>query len=401
MVATKKTGTSAITTENITTTEHEHDYGKLQSGKVPSFFHNGNIQYFHCDKCGKYFDINKNEVDTINIPKLSKDLALYTNGEYCCDFSLVEEGDDYIKWRIVNAYLNKNDIISIRSKDDERREFQFKYVSSYYYLYDSKCIDTYKNATINVTYTKDGAMELSMGEEGYNDLCVIITRNGVRTIDELKPTGLITKGNFSGFYYLEIGDEIEVYNFKYLTSYGFECYVGGDHYFQRSVNNKIEVKEAVRAGILFYPSIYYGEPSKINLSILKTPNYGGSYSLEINGEETLELQYILSDERENIYLLDFAINNEDVLEAIERYDRPEGYEKFVPTFEINHAFEAGDIIRIKNNTTGEYITSGNSRDIVRNGEIIISIHEDYLEVVTSGNYWIIYKECFDIIAIGY
>lgn len=51
--------------------EHRHEYGEWIEAKDASCAHVGNVGHYHCQKCGKNFDKNYNELETVSIPKLN------------------------------------------------------------------------------------------------------------------------------------------------------------------------------------------------------------------------------------------------------------------------------------------------------------------------------------------
>ena len=66
--------------EDLTIEKLEHNYGSMYWGKSPSFWEDGNIEYYQCDGCGKYFDKDYNEVESVILPKMSTNISICVNG---------------------------------------------------------------------------------------------------------------------------------------------------------------------------------------------------------------------------------------------------------------------------------------------------------------------------------
>ena len=56
--------------------EHVHEYGSMYWGKSANFWEDGNIEYYQCETCEKYFDVEYNEVESVVIPKFSTDVSI-------------------------------------------------------------------------------------------------------------------------------------------------------------------------------------------------------------------------------------------------------------------------------------------------------------------------------------
>ncbi|MCR4875196.1 MAG: hypothetical protein K5923_05640 [Clostridia bacterium] len=96
-------------------------------GREPTFFSEGAIRYRRCRDCDKYFDENGNEItyeETI-IPKLSKNIDLYVNGNKKYEFTLKKDENREIKWEIEGANLKAGDVITLVSKEDNSLLYTF------------------------------------------------------------------------------------------------------------------------------------------------------------------------------------------------------------------------------------------------------------------------------------
>ena len=119
--------TTVITTNNVTTISKEHEYGAMYYAYDATFLSDGNIAYYKCSHCGKYFDENYNEVESVVIPKLSNEISLYVNGDYVKDFTLTEEEENHLSWEMDVENLEKDDVATIRLKNDSNHIFAIFY----------------------------------------------------------------------------------------------------------------------------------------------------------------------------------------------------------------------------------------------------------------------------------
>ena len=167
--------TTTITTNNVTTLS-EHEYGYMYYAKDATFLEEGNIAYYQCSHCNKFFDENFVEVESVVIPKLSNEISLYINGEYNSDFELVEEEENHISWKLNANNLKKDDVVTIRSKNDSTKTFNF-------FAGDSSLIDMNgivhndaNESLIEITFTPNGMQLSSTGFE-YNGITIIVSKN--------------------------------------------------------------------------------------------------------------------------------------------------------------------------------------------------------------------------------
>ena len=94
-----------------------HEYGSMYYGHTPNFWADGNIAYYKCFNCDKYFDEDYNEVENIVIPKYSTNLSICVNNTPS-ELVIKEENYGYIKWSLEGLSLTKGDIITICQTDN-------------------------------------------------------------------------------------------------------------------------------------------------------------------------------------------------------------------------------------------------------------------------------------------
>ena len=94
--------------------------GEFDDGYPATIFSSGLKPHYYCWDCRKYLDENMNETtwEELIIPKLSRNLDLYVNGEKKSEFSLSIEEARHLKWEINGISLKAGDSISIVTRDD-------------------------------------------------------------------------------------------------------------------------------------------------------------------------------------------------------------------------------------------------------------------------------------------
>lgn len=390
--------TTTITTNNVTTLS-EHEYGYMYYAKDATFLEEGNIAYYQCSHCNKFFDENFVEVESIVIPKLSNEISLYINGEYNSDFELIEEEENHISWKLNANNLKKDDVVTIRSKNDSTKTFNF-------FAGDSSLIDMNgivhndaNESLIEITFTPNGMQLSSTGFE-YNGITIIVSKNDNTIEKEMNKIvydfGEETESYIYGYYYFSEGDVLEVYDHSSNTSYGYEN-IKEDHLwqtnnFERNSDGKILIKRDLRLGVEF---IY--ESKTILLDAVYTPINGDEYSIEVYGSSELTSMNKNTYERGSnnyndatfVLLHESTINNDD----IETYILSNGYNFYTATI----TFKAGDKFKIKNNTSGKYIDSSHLVNVFGFTNTLGAIEFDgeYIKVLEDSECMVVYYDSFD------
>ena len=109
---------STTTTETTTTASHEHTY-EHHDAVAPTFLQAGNIEYYYCSECKKYFNANKEEIspNDITISKLNCELSLLVN-DTKYDLTIVSSSNGSIQLYAEVDSLKANDTIKIVNKND-------------------------------------------------------------------------------------------------------------------------------------------------------------------------------------------------------------------------------------------------------------------------------------------
>jgi hypothetical protein len=103
--------------ETISIPKAEHEYGSLYWGKSANFFEDGNIEYYQCSECEKYFDNEYNEVETPVIPKYSTNISICVNGVPTA-LVFAEQYEGHIIWTLDKLTVKEGDVITVCCTDN-------------------------------------------------------------------------------------------------------------------------------------------------------------------------------------------------------------------------------------------------------------------------------------------
>ena len=103
--------------ESISIPKAEHEYGSLYWGKSANFFEDGNIEYYQCSECEKYFDNEYNEVETPVIPKYSTNISICVNGVPTA-LAIAEQFEGHIIWTLDKLTVKEGDVITVCCTDN-------------------------------------------------------------------------------------------------------------------------------------------------------------------------------------------------------------------------------------------------------------------------------------------
>lgn len=74
-------GTTELTAEQILKPLAEHDYGTLHEATEPTCFSEGNVAYYECAVCKKYFDADHNEITSYVLEKTQHNFGAWQKGD--------------------------------------------------------------------------------------------------------------------------------------------------------------------------------------------------------------------------------------------------------------------------------------------------------------------------------
>ena len=178
--------------ETISIQKAEHEYGSLYWGKSANFFEDGNIEYYQCSECEKYFDNEYNEVETPVIPKYSTNISICVNGVPTA-LVFADQYEGHIIWTLDKLTVKEGDVITVCCTDNPDICHSF---SSFGIIDPNGKITMTAVAQVVVEANYNGVM-LSINyiyEETYNHY---VNHIGVKsydmTLDESNPTMVFVK----------------------------------------------------------------------------------------------------------------------------------------------------------------------------------------------------------------
>ncbi len=387
----KQITTNNITTNVVTTTASEHEYGAMYYSLDATFLRDGNIAYYQCSHCNKYFDENYNEVESVVVPKLSNELSLYINGDYVKDFTLDEEDENHLEWSMDLTNLNKGDVVTIRLKNDANHIFDFFAGTNSLIDEEGTIHNDADSSHIDLYYNANGLHLSSTGFE-YEGITIIKNTEEYPMYYVEYNFGAETSSYIYGYLSLSQGDVIEVYDHDNKVSYGFSSVYAEDLWntslFSESDDHKILINKDARVGIEFETT-----RKTIFIDAVYEPKTSTAYSLEVNDNDGVSMTKSVyektSDEYKSFtYVIthEKTINNSDIATVLEQ----NGFVVYNITVDLN----ANDKIRIKGNT---YVKNDHLLDLYGFRDVLTAVEFDgeYVKVLESGKYLIMYIECVD------
>lgn len=375
---------------------HSHNYGSLYYAREATFFSDGNIAYYYCEECDKYFDENKNEVETVVIPRLSTDIVLIVNGTEVVDLLLSSKEENTISWTLSNISLKKDDLIEVADKTDNTKKYKYFVNTSSNITKDSKVHNDVDSGSVNIVGTLNG-LQLSISGFEYDGITVKV-KSG-EEVNEYPMNsveynfGTPTNSYIYGYLYLKQGDVIEVYDHDNDVSYGFSSVSRDDlwntNLFSESSDHKISINKDARVGIEFDDDVIY-------IDAVYEPNAGSAYTLEVYGKDSKSLTKDVyqsdSDEYKSYtYVVTNGLtnNNIDIVEVLNKNG--------LIIYSITIDLKANDKIRIKNDSKNTYVKNDHLLDLYGFSNVLTAIEFDgeYIKVLEDAKYLISYMECVD------
>ena len=147
-----------------------HAYGTLYDAKPSTFFEKGNVEYYHCFNCGRFFDKNLLYINDVTTDKISTELAIGINGQIKADFEIVEESSDRITWQISGLKVTAGDVVTVCLKNNTENAFEFSVEPNC--NLNSQNNQIYKSAVSNVTLTATPNL-MTISVDGYYSVGMI------------------------------------------------------------------------------------------------------------------------------------------------------------------------------------------------------------------------------------
>ena len=379
--------------ETISIQKAEHEYGSMYWGKSANFFEDGNIEYYQCSECEKYFDNEYNEVETPVIPKYSTNLSICVNGTPTA-LVIGEQHENFIEWSLEGLSVTKGDIITICPTDN--REFSHNYFAEGNVDTDGKILTTAASANVVLTATPNGLM---LFIDGYKYEGIVIEINGVQypmnyvTYSDEQTTGYIYGlVNFAEDDKFVVVDNVSgtVYDYDDLCA----TYNWNTWDFHRGDSGEFVIDNAGRYGIEFDGDI----TKEIYINKHFAPLDGGSYEVVIEGnQQGVSMQQTkISDGSEAYdgvvwyYKHESLMNVDDILAYIE--------EKGLYTYTASVTLAAGSKLNIKNLSVNTVITADHLTEVYAN-DVCLTKEGDYVKFLSDGVYFITYLPAYNAFSI--
>jgi len=380
--------------------ESEHEYGNMYYARPATFFSDGNIAYYYCEKCGKYFDENKNEAETVVIPKLSTDIVLLVNGTKVADFTLSEQNENLIVWELSYTELKKGDLIEVADKTDNTQKYSYFADTSSNITKEYKIHNDVDLADIDIMCTPNG-LQLSVSGFEYDRMTVNLTRNEAVSIYPMNEIsydfGSPTESYIYGYLYVEEGDKIVIEDHDNDVFYDYSDIYQPDLWqsflFLQGADDEIVISRAARLGFELNKAT-----KEIRIDAVYEPTNADKYELELKGETEKAPMTKTSYDKDSAEYEQFTyiinhettVNAEDIRQAVVN-----GY----TFYSFSTAFPANSEIRIYNGTG--YVSSYHLVDIVGFDDALnaVEVGADYVKIKEAGTYNIMYTECVDSFVI--
>ena len=378
--------------ESISIPKAEHEYGSMYWGKSANFFEDGNIECYQCSECEKYFDNEYNEVETPVIPKYSTNISICVNGTPTA-LVLGEHNDSFIEWSLEGLSVTKGDVITICQTDNA--EISHNYFAEGNVDTDGNILTTAASANVVLTATPNGLM---LFIDGYKYEGIVIEINGVQypmnyvTYSDEQTTGYIYGlVNFAEDDKFVVVDNVSgtVYDYDDLCA----TYNWNTWDFHRGDNGEFVIDNAGRYGIEFD-----GDVSKeIYIDKHFAPLDGGYYEVVIEGEEQGEpMQGVEASEGSYIYNeVTWYYNQESVMNAddIIAYIEENGLHVYTLTMTLVEGTKINIKMGVDTIITADHLTNVNAQ------EVCVTKEGDYVKILTDGVYTITYLPAYNAFGI--
>jgi len=143
------------------TEECSHTFGALQKAVPAGFFAEGNIAYYRCADCGRLFDEEKKQVESIAVPVRSADLSVCINGEPI-HLTKTQQSPEQIQWSSEKMRLSKGDVMTVC----DAQGYNLTYVGEGNLSEDGTVRTSALEADVSLTATPEGLV-LSVSEDTY------------------------------------------------------------------------------------------------------------------------------------------------------------------------------------------------------------------------------------------
>lgn len=382
------------------TVAHEHTLEYHPAGPA-SFYNDGSeTEYYYCTGCNKCFDASGNEITPKLLPRLSTALSLGVNGEIKGDFT-VDESEiqiEHISWKYEQISLQKDDVITIHSKNDTSITYDFFPNTQSNITEEHKVHNDVSNANIDIMGTPNGLYLSISGFEYYGVVIKIndveYPMNHVSYYDEGIQTYIY------GYANIEVNDKVVIIDKDNNITYDyddFEDYIKWNIYdYHKGDNDEIVFDYQARYGFEFDR----GNDKKISITKIFAPNHTTDVTLQFSSErDNISLKgYNIKktdpEYEETLWYIkhECVINNEDIVNYIEN----NGFYMYIESANLyeNEMFNINDITN-NNIIKGDHLTDVHCSTLTDN----VSIEDDYIKILKDGRYSICYIPSMSAISI--
>ena len=356
-------------------------------GKSANFWEDGNIEYYQCAVCEKYFDAEFNEVETVVIPKYSTNLSICVNGTPTA-LVLGEQHENFIEWSLEGLSVTKGDVITLCQTDNA--EIVHNYFAEGNVDEDGKILTTAAAANVVLTATPNG---LTLFIDGYKYEGIVIEINGVQypMIYTAYPDETTTY--IYGYVEFAVADEFVIIDNVSGSVYDYDdldpVFAWDTWDYHRGDNGEFVIDYAARYGIEFDD----GGNKKIYINKVFASLDGSSYELTFENSDTesvslTQMQFETGSEAYEDLLWYIAhedvVNNADIVSYIS--------EKGLYVYIVKLQLEEGMKFNIKNLTANSTITADHLVEVYTESGCITK-DGDYIKVLVGGYYSIVYMPC--------
>ncbi len=388
-----------ISKEDTIIKAKDHTFTHIDQ-KDPTYLETGILEHKHCSSCDLDVDMEGNVLTDVTIPKYT-DLGLKLNGAFNSLFTKVSEDSSQITWTLT-LDLAKDDLIElILGRDGQSFSY---FVADGTNLSDEfKVINDAESAVISVIYTLNG---FSVSVSGLEELGVYVVVNDSNGITKYPMTevsysyGTQTTSYVFGYWYFEEDSIIYISDTINGKEYGFddldESMLWKTQYFKEATDGNIQIVTTDRLGIEF--SVNGNE--KILINSVFTPMTVSSVEVELKGETDLApltATEIKNTDAEYSYLLhtlthDSTHNASDILD----YINTNGLWTYYTTLELTEGSHIQIVVN-GNQTIGFKYLDAYTGD----SSYQISFDtDDYIVVSKSGTYIVGYYPAFGTVYLS-
>ena len=382
------------------TPTHQHSLEYHPAGSA-SFFNEGSeVDYYYCSGCNKSFDSNGNEINPKLTPRLSPALSIGVNGEIKGDFT-VDESElefDHLFWKYENLSLEKDDVISVHSKNDSTITYDYFPDTQTNITEEHKVHNDVSNATISISGTPNG-LYLAISGFVYDGIVIKINDTEYPMSHALYYDENI-ETNIYGYVYIGVNDKVVIIDKDNDITYDYddlEDYTKWNLFdFHSDENKEIVFDYEARYGFEFDR----GGDKKIGITKAFGPNDTNEVAVQFSSERSnealtnYEIPKTSPEYEEMLWYINHesVFNNFDITSYVENF----GLHVFsgILNFEENEMFNILDITN-SSSITGDHLAEVHSSTLIG----AFSIEGNYIKALKSGRYSVVYMPAVSSIAL--